>query len=62
MERLFTTFIYCKGIKLEKLSYEIANWKRAQAKNRMEQMIRQYGNTIDNVDPYLETNEGNTTP
>ena len=34
---------------LEKLSYEIANWKRAQAQNRMEQLIRQYGNTIELV-------------
>lgn len=41
--------ILAKGIKLEKLSYEIANWKRAQAQNRMEQLIRQYGNTIELV-------------
>lgn len=34
---------------MEKLSYEIANWKRAQAQNRMEQLIRQYGNTIELV-------------
>lgn len=41
--------ILAKGIKMEKLSYEIANWKRAQAQNRMEQLIRQYGNTIELV-------------
>ncbi|MCI7107932.1 MAG: galactose ABC transporter substrate-binding protein [Agathobacter sp.] len=41
--------ILVKGIKMEKLSYEIANWKRAQAQNRMEQLIRQYGNTIELV-------------
>ena len=41
--------ILAKGIKMEKLSYEIANWKRSQAQNRMEQLIRQYGNTIELV-------------
>lgn len=41
--------ILAKGIKMEKLSYEIANWKRAQAQNRMEQLIRRYGNTIELV-------------
>ena len=41
--------ILAKGIKMEKLSYEIANWKRAQVQNRMEQLIRQYGNTIELV-------------
>ena len=41
--------ILAQGIKMEKLSYEIANWKRAQAQNRMEQLIRQYGNTIELV-------------
>lgn len=30
------------GIELEKLSYQIANWNRPQAQNRMEQMIGQY--------------------
>ncbi len=28
------------GIALEKLSYQIANWNRAQAQNRMEQINR----------------------
>ena len=28
------------GIELEKLSYQIANWNRVQAQNRMEQLIR----------------------
>lgn len=38
-----------KGIELEKLSYEIANWSRAQAENRMEQLIGQYQNRIELV-------------
>ena len=37
------------GIELEKLSYQIANWNRAQAQNRMEQMIAQYPNEIELV-------------
>lgn len=37
------------GIVLEKLSYRIANWNRAQAQNRMEQMISQYQNKIELV-------------
>ncbi len=37
------------GIVLEKLSYQIANWNRAQAQNRMEQMIGQYQNKIELV-------------
>lgn len=37
------------GIALEKLSYQIANWNRAQAQNRMEQMIGQYQNKIEHV-------------
>lgn len=37
------------GIKLEKLSYGIANWNRGQAQNRMEQMINQYQNQIELV-------------
>lgn len=36
-------------IELEKLSYQIANWNRAQAQNRMEQMIGQYQNEIELV-------------
>lgn len=36
-------------IKLEKLSYQIANWNRAQAQNRMEQMSSQYRNRIELV-------------
>lgn len=38
-----------KGVELEKLSYEIANWNRAQAQNRMTQMISQYNNQIELV-------------
>ena len=34
------------GIELEKLSYQIANWNRVQAQNRMEQLISQYQNKI----------------
>ena len=37
------------GVKLEKLSYGIANWNRGQAQNRMEQMINQYQNQIELV-------------
>lgn len=38
-----------KGIELEKLGYQIANWNRAQAQNRMEQMIGAYQNRIELV-------------
>lgn len=38
-----------QGIGLEKLSCGIANWNRAQAQNRMMQMIRQYQNKIELV-------------
>ncbi len=37
------------GIEIEKLSYEIANWNRAQAQNQMQQMISQYQNRIELV-------------
>lgn len=37
------------GIELEKLSYGIANWNRAQAQNRMMQMIGQYHGKIELV-------------
>ena len=37
------------GIELEKLSYGIANWNRAQAQNRMMQMIGQHSNEIELV-------------
>lgn len=37
------------GIQLEKLSYGIANWNRAQAQNRMMQMISQHQNKIELV-------------
>ncbi|WP_202622152.1 galactose ABC transporter substrate-binding protein [Candidatus Enterococcus leclercqii] len=37
------------GIKLEKLGYGIANWNRAQAENRMMQLIGQYQNDIELV-------------
>ena len=42
------------GIALEKLSYQIANWNRAQAQNRMEQMIGQYQNKIELVLAHTE--------
>lgn len=35
------------GIELEKLSYGLANWNRAQAENRMSQMISQYQTKIE---------------
>lgn len=38
-----------QGVVLEKLSYQIANWSRPQAQNRMEQMISQYQNQIELV-------------
>ena len=38
-----------QGIMLEKLSYQIANWSRPQAQNRMEQLISQYQNQIELV-------------
>lgn len=38
-----------KGIELEKLSYQIANWNRAQAQNRMEQLLGEYQNQIELV-------------
>lgn len=38
-----------QGIELEKLSYQIANWNRAQAENRMEQMLSEYQNQIELV-------------
>lgn len=37
------------GIELEKLSYQIANWNRAQAQNRMEQLVSQYHDEIELV-------------
>ena len=38
-----------RGIALEKRSYSIANWNRAQAMTRMSQLITQYGNSIELV-------------
>ena len=38
-----------EGIELEKLSYGLANWNRAQAENRMSQMISQYQTKIELV-------------
>ena len=35
-----------QGIELEKLSNQIANWNRAQAENRMEQLLGQYHSQI----------------
>ena len=37
------------GIELERLSYQIANWNRAQAQNRMNQIIGQYPTEIEVV-------------
>lgn len=37
------------GVELEKLSYQIANWNRAQAQNRMEQLISQFHDEIELV-------------
>lgn len=37
------------GVELEKLSYQIANWNRAQAQNRMTQLIGQFKTQIELV-------------
>ena len=37
------------GLQIEKLSCQIANWNRAQAQNRMTQLIGQYKNSIELV-------------
>lgn len=38
-----------KGVSLDKLSYQIANFSRAQAANKMTQLIGQFGNKIELV-------------
>ena len=38
-----------KGVELEKLDYQIANWNRAQAQNRMRQIIGQFHDEIELV-------------
>lgn len=38
-----------KGVKLEKVGYGLANWSRAQAENRMEQLIEHHQNDIELV-------------
>ena len=38
-----------EGIQIEKLESAIANWNRAQARNRMEQMIETYGEGVELV-------------
>lgn len=38
-----------RGVKLDKVSYASANWSRAQAQNRMTQLIGQYPNQIELV-------------
>ena len=38
-----------KGVDLEKLSYQFADWNRGQAENRMTQLISQYGSQIELV-------------
>lgn len=38
-----------QGIELEKLSYQFADWNRAQAENKMTQLIGQYGDKIELV-------------
>lgn len=37
------------GVKLEKLSYQFADWNRGQAENRMSQLIDRYGDSIELV-------------
>lgn len=38
-----------KGVSLEKISYEVANWSRSQAENRMNQLLESYGSSIELV-------------
>lgn len=38
-----------KGVSVEKLGYAIANWNRAQAQTKMNQMLEQYGSQIELV-------------
>lgn len=38
-----------QGIELEKLSYQFADWNRAQAENKMTQLLGQYGDKIELV-------------
>lgn len=38
-----------QGIELEKISHAISNWSRPQAKNRMTQLIKEYGDAIELV-------------
>ena len=38
-----------QGIQLDKLGYALANWNRAQAENRMQQLIEQHQNNIELV-------------
>ncbi len=42
-------YIQDQGIELEKISYQTANWSRAQAQNRMSQLITEYPNQIELV-------------
>lgn len=37
------------GVKLDRLTYAIANWNRAQAKTQMDKFIKQYGEDIELV-------------
>ena len=37
------------GIKLEKLSYQFADWNRGQAENKTNQLIEQYGDKIEMI-------------
>ena len=41
--------IVSSGIEVEKLGYAIANWNRAQAQNKMTQLLSQNGNKIELV-------------
>lgn len=34
---------------MDKLSYEVANWSRLQAENKMNQLLESYGNSIELV-------------
>lgn len=38
-----------KGVPVEKLGYAIANWNRAQAQTKMNQMLEEYGDSIELV-------------
>ena len=45
-EKVVETLL-AEGVELDKLSYEVANWSRAQAENRTSQLISEYHGQIE---------------